>query len=350
LLTKAGEIEKATKLQTLINEQPLTKPTSSGNLIHPNLDSNCCDFIEIAGPYCEYKVQKEIIDKETGEITTLWKVIPTKTINPEFDGFLKLYCLRKPFGHIYIPIKYTKHTNKLINKGYQRKTSWIIGKDSVSSLWGYDPLPTTGTIIVGADQGAKTCLTLSNGQATTTNKHGYDLASIMKKLSRRKKGSKGFKRAQEERTNYINWAINQLDINNIKELRLEKLYDVRRGCNSGRFLGHWTYTAINKKIINRCQEEGVPIKEQSPTYRSQRCSKCGWTHKSNRKKKEFKCICCGYSLDADLNGACNHVVDLFPLPIGMWRSQLNRKGFFWNETGLFDSIGQELTVPDVYVN
>ena len=274
-LIKAGEVDKATKLQTLIDEQPLTKPTSAGNLIHPNLDSNCCEFIELSGPYCEYKIQKEIIDKETGEITTLWKVIQTKAINPAFNGFLRLHCLGKSFGRIYIPIKYTKHTNKLISKGYKRKTSWIVGKESVVSLWDYEPPHTTGKMIVGADQGAKTCLTLSDGQATIPNKDGYDLASIMIKLSRRKKGSKGFERAQDERTNYINWSINQLDIGNIKELRLEKLFDMRRGCNSGRFLGHWTYTAINKKIISRFQEEGVPIKEQSPTYRSQRCSKCG---------------------------------------------------------------------------
>jgi transposase len=350
LLIKAGDIAKANKLQDTINEQPLTKPTSAGKLIHPNLDSNCCEFIDIAGPYCEYKTQKEVIDKETGEITTSWKVIQTKIINPQFNGFLRLHCLGKSFGRIYIPIKYTKHTNKLINKGYKRKTSWIIGKDSVSSLWDYEPIHTTGKLIVGADQGAKTCLTLSDGQTTKINKHGYDLDSIMKKLSRRKKGSNGFKRAQDERTNYINWSINQLDISNIKELRLEKLFDMRRGCNSGRFLGHWTYTAINKKIINRCQEEGVPIKEQSPTYRSQRCSKCGWTHKPNRKKKEFKCTSCGHSLDADLNGACNHEIELFPLPVGLWRSKLNRSGFFWKEDGMFDVVGQEIAVPDVYVN
>jgi hypothetical protein len=70
-LIKAGDVDKASKLQTLIEDQPLTKPTSAGNLTHPNLDSNCCEFIELSGPYCEYKVQKEVINKETGEITTL---------------------------------------------------------------------------------------------------------------------------------------------------------------------------------------------------------------------------------------------------------------------------------------
>ena len=79
-----------------------------------------------------------------------------------------------------------------------------------------------------ADQGKNTCLSLSDGQVTKTNKHGYDLNSILDLMSKRVKGSKGFKRCQEHRKNYINWSINQLNFQDIKKINLERLKDVRR--------------------------------------------------------------------------------------------------------------------------
>ncbi len=38
---------------------------------------------------------------------------------------------------------------------------------------------------------------------------------------------------------------------------------------------------------------------------SQTCSKCGHVSRSNRKGKQFKCVHCGFSLDADLNASRN---------------------------------------------
>jgi hypothetical protein len=53
-------------------------------------------------------------------------------------------------------------------------------------------------------------------------------------------------------------------------------------------------------------------------------------------------------MDADVNGACNHVADLDPLPFCFSRLHLNKAGFFWKEDGLFDATGQALPVPDEY--
>jgi len=91
---------------------------------------------------------------------------------------------------------------------------------------------------------------------------------------------------------------------------------------------------------------GVRLVEQSATYRSQRCSGCGWTQKSNRKGKEFICHVCGECHDADINGALNHEADLYQLPFGLSQQKLNRSGFYWLESGIFDFAGQAITVPD----
>lgn len=314
-LMRDGKVSEAKRLQSKIDSNPLIKPTNTSGKHTATLFSTCCEF--------------------------------TTSKTSSFDGWLKLYSIGKKYGHIKIPVKLTRHSNKLKQKGYELMTTWHIGECAVASTWQVDRKPSNGTKILGADQGVTTCLSLSDSQTTGVCNHGHDLKSIIDKLSKKKKGSKAFAKAQAHRTNYINWSINQLNLQDVKELRLEKLFQMSAGKNVGRNLSHWTYTQINAQIKSRCEELGVLVTEQSAVYRSQRCSDCGWTQKSNRKGKEFICKSCGHHIDADINGALNHEVDLYPLPIGFRHLNLNIKGFFWYETHLFDSSGQEITVPDV---
>jgi transposase len=312
---RAGKVKDVKRLQSKIDSNPLTKPTATSTNATAALDSNCCHFA------------------------------PSEST--EFDGWLELKSLGKKYGKIIIPVNFTKHSNKLAKKGYQMMAVWQISKTVVASTWELEKPTSTGTKVIGADQGVTTCLSLSDSQTTGVCSHGHDLKSIIDKLARKKKGSKAFAKAQAHRTNYINWSISQLNLQDVKELRLEKLFQMRKGQNVGGKLSHWTYTQINAQIKSRCEELGVLVTEQSAVYRSQRCSDCGWTQKSNRKRKEFICKSCGHHIDADINGALNHEVDLYPLPFGFRQLNMNRKGFFWYETHLFDSTGQEITVPDV---
>jgi len=228
------------------------------------------------------------------------------------------------------------------------KTSFLIQRRQVNIRW---DIPAgkkhTHGRTVGADQGVLTCLTLSDGQVTKTDNHGFDLNSIMDRLNRRRKGSKGFKKAQTQRLHYINHSINQLNFNGIKEIRLEKIKNLRRGMRTSKKLGHFTYTQIREKIIDVCQRTGVQFVEQGNVYMSQRCSSCEYVHKASRKRKLFVCKNCSFTMDADLNAALNHESDIMELPYGFWRHKLNRIGFFWTINGLFDNDGQVLTVPDI---
>ena len=122
---------------------------------------------------------------------------------------------------------------------------------------------------------------------------------------------------------------------------------LRSGQRSSRFLSHWTYTTIRDKISDICDLSGIKFVESSNVYRSQRCSHCGFVHKSNRKGKGFVCRHCGFTYDADINSALNHQADLVELPFGIRHLKLNKSGFFWKEFGLFDINDQELIVPDV---
>ena len=75
-----------------------------------------------------------------------------------------------------------------------------------------------------------TLLTLSDGQTTPKfDSHNHSLESILESMSKAKEGSKSFKRKQSQRNNFVNYSINQLNLNDIKQINLEKLKDIGRG-------------------------------------------------------------------------------------------------------------------------
>ena len=198
------------------------------------------------------------------------------------------------------------------------------------------------------DQGKVTCLTASNKTESSRCIHGHDLNSICEKASKKKWGSKAFKRAVSHRKNHINWVVNQVSLVGINTLKLEQITNINFGKNVSRSMKFWSNTLIRDSLIKRCEEEGVLFQHVSNEYNSQRCSCCGWTQKKNRKAKLF--VCCNHKckleLDADYNASLNINIrdQLFELPFGFRSLKKNISGFFWTEYGLFDKDGQVLTV------
>jgi len=105
---------------------------------------------------------------------------------------------------------------------------------------------------------------------------------------------------------------------------------MRKGKRVNKYLSRFTYTIIDEKIKNLALEHGVLVKELSPVYTSQRCSRCGWTCKANRKGKSFICGKCGNTLDADKNASLNISFDLPEISKVEQLRHNNRKGFYWN--------------------
>ena len=147
-------------------------------------------------------------------------------------------------------------------------------------------------------------------------------------------GSKAFEQAQEHRSNYINWSINQLNLNNIRQINIEKIKDLRKGRKSSRRLSHWTYTEVFSKLESTCSEQGVLVNKVDPAYTNCRCSKCGWTCSTNRRRKKFKCVSCGFTQDADLNASINIGTNLTFIKYGSKKQQkLDKAGFYWLTEG-----------------
>jgi hypothetical protein len=196
---------------------------------------------------------------------------------------------------------------------------------------------------VGCDQGINSVITLAykdkNGeicsfQSPFKDKQGWTLAKIIKRMKRTKKGSKHYGRYQKLRANFIRWNINQarsfIKGNDVKVIALEDTRFMGKGSNIGSFLSKFEHSLIRSKLNMLCEDCGASLLLSSNSYRSQRCSTCGFVHKLNRKKgtKQFICLHCGFILDADLNAALNHSVNLKPLKRGEID---NEKGEFWKE-------------------
>jgi hypothetical protein len=71
--------------------------------------------------------------------------------------------------------------------------------------------------------------------------------------------------------------------------------------------------------------------------------------KKARKGKLYICPLCGLVMDADINAARNHEVELPAIPRTTEFSRMARAdGFFWLPSGLFRMDGSELRVPDSF--
>ena len=297
-----------------VKDVKFSKPTLT--FVAPQLNSNCVDFE---------------IDEEG-----------------HFEGFVRLSSIGTNYGFIKIPINKSSQYDKWkIERDAKLCGSLKLFKDRFQLAWDWERTPEPkGEKIIGIDQGMKDLCTLSDGQTTPkVCPHGHSYESIIAKLSRKKKGSKAFRKAQKHKKNFVNYSINQLNFKDVKEVRLEKVVDIRHGKSTSRSMSHWSNPEIRDKIKRRCEELEVPVVEQSCAYRSQRCSNCGLVRKANRKKKVYSCKGCGSEMDADLNAALNHEQDLSPVPFAFLGQKLNLgDGFYWKPDGFFKTDGSELIV------
>lgn len=265
-----------------------------------------------------------------------------------FDTIITLFSLGKSYGKIIIPIKKNRHSRKLEYKS-KILNSILLSENEIDLRWEYSIIESIGDKEVGADTGINSVVTLSDGQATIKDRHGYSLNSILKKICKKRNGSKSFDKALIQRDNFIRWSINQLNLSNIKEIRLEKVSNFRYKKNVGKFLNYSGEALIRSKLIDFAEDHGVRILLQSSAYRSQRCSQCGFVYSANRKEKLFSCKHCFFQTDADYNASCNHEQKL---PSANWlRYRLDKpKKFFWNKEGFFNLDGSKFTVSDTKKN
>lgn len=293
-LIKNDELKKARRLKMIIDKVKITKPEI--NSLEPELDSR---FIKID------------LDNNTS-----------------FDGWLTISSIGNK-QKIVIPFKKTKHFNRISHNSIMTSGVRLSNKNITFMFESNTPTKKETGITIGLDIGQTTILSCSNGVQVEVDAHGHSYKSICDTLSRKKKGSKGFLKAQNHRTNFIGWSINQLDLQDIKQVNRENIKYMRYGKRSSKSLTHWNYKELLDKLDSKLVDSGVQINKIDPTYTSQRCSKCGWVRKGNRKGKAFKCDRCGFAADADLNASLNLSFELVPIGKQQRLKKSNIQGFYW---------------------
>ena len=296
--------------------------------------------------------QKKLLALQTKLISAM-KRMQKPVINPQFfkaelssknvlfedaksaNHFDKWLILRSIGFHepIQLPIKMHKHCNQLKKQGFIQMASFLIGRNSIEIRWQKQVEPRTTGQVVGCDTGIRAVATLSNGNNNhnqfAVNGVSYD--QVLKRLARKKPGSKNFQQTCCHRDTLLRAMLNRIDWTNIQTFCLEdnsKLKQVFKG----NYLARHSWQTINSKLASLCETLGVQAISTRSAYRSQRCCLCGWTQKANRPSgtETFVCQKCNSSMNADLNASRNQIV---PLPyidlIATRAKQGNLTGFYW---------------------
>ena len=228
-----------------------------------------------------------------------------------FDSYVKIIL---PFFNekgtralkVHVPLKHHRHSNSLKNKGYILKNNIQIkkvkGKYYINLIWFKEEtkIKPNGTSL-GLDMGYKKLITTSKGDII-----GDDMLSIYDKISNKQQGSKNFRQLLVHRDNMINYHINHMDLDNVNKLIIEDLKNVKyKKKYFTNKIQRWSYTKTIEKLERLCMEKGIELVKVSPRYTSQMCCSCGNINKDSRNGEYYKCISCGYEIDADINASIN---------------------------------------------
>lgn len=236
-----------------------------------------------------------------------------------FDKWLRIAPLKGKEA-IYLPYKNSEHKEANALKAYQ-----FIKQDnkfSVRVSQTVDKLDyTPSDKVVGIDLG------LSDFFATSSNKIlGKGFISWIKKQDEtltklqaslqsqgvKPRSSKRYRnlvqRIRDYAKNEINRLFNQvIRYDKPKTIRVEFL-DFRNqnlGKSTNRLLTKLGNKYVEEKLQRIADIYGIEVEYVNPAYTSQTCSSCGYVDKNNRKGIDFKCLCCGKKLNANVNASLN---------------------------------------------
>ncbi|MCW3818222.1 transposase [Micromonospora sp. DR5-3] len=199
--------------------------------------------------------------------------------------------------------------------------------------------------VVGVDRGVKVALAMSDGRmwnrTFTSPGQGRELARLKSKAgrqetARRQCGAKTSNRARKvraeiarasakarnRRRDFVMWAANRLctqhAVVKLERLGIKAMTATAKGTIVEPGVNVAAKAGLNRAILdkgwglfevalaNRARTTGTRIVKVPAAFTSQRCSRCGNTHRNNRESQAmFRCGSCGHQANADVNAAIN---------------------------------------------
>ncbi len=244
-----------------------------------------------------------------------------------YDLVLELHCIGMPKFNLVL--KRQKHFNKLFENG-KLLNGVTVTSDYVQFNFEYENKPNLNNKSIGVDIGINSCLTTSDKEQITTNDKGKPYHEIMNEIVRKRKGSKSFNRKLKERDNCTRYCVKKIKWNELSEINIEDIKNLRKCKKTNKIRRHWNYRYILDALESLSEEHNVYVRRKNPMYTSQRCSSCGYVDGDNRNNESFKCLACGFATNADYNASINLSQELYPLK----RSEIpTGRKFFWDCSG-----------------
>ena len=201
---------------------------------------------------------------------------------------------------------------------------------------GVDPVHKAESM-VGLDAGVTKLATLSDGtiyQPVNSFKSGQrKLATLQRQLSRKVKFSANWQKQKRKiqrqhshianmRRDYLHKVTSEISKNHamivIEDLKVSNMSKSVKGTAERPGRNVRAKSGLNRSILDQGWYEmrrqleykqlwrGGQVLAIPPAYTSQRCACCGHTAKENRlSQSRFECLECGYTENADINGARN---------------------------------------------
>ena len=292
-----------------------------------------CDKGKVKIPIEIIKLSRKIFKHCMGKIPQMHNVtmvldekvaIVEKSRN-SFDYWIKLSTLISR-DIIYLPIKSYDYFNEV--KGKDKKSIQIIIKPNFIE-YGFikdaDIFEYEGFSKINVDHGLNTLLSSSSG-----SQYGKKFIVLLKKYDniinhivqdRMKHGfyktcpklQRLYAKVRNLVKNETYRCINRMiKLENPKVIVMEDTTDINETVNSygvnRRVLNISGFAKIPERTEFKCKSKNIEFVLVNSAYNSQRCSKCGYVHRNNRNDKDkskFRCLNCGYKVNADYNASVN---------------------------------------------
>ncbi|HCL5283162.1 TPA: transposase [Salmonella enterica] len=284
---------------------------------------------------------KRCFDKKLAAKVPVWKRKNEGRDSIRFVNFEK-YCrlenrrVKLPSGLGWVKFRQSQHVNGKIKNATisQLAGQWYISFQAEVET--AEPNHTS-TTIVGLDAGVTKLATLSDGtvyQPVNSFKASQrKLATLQRQLSRKVKFSSNWQKQKRKvqrlhshianiRRDYLHKVTSEISKNHamivIEDLKVSNMSKSAKGTAEQHGRNVKAKSGLNRSILDQGWYEmrrqleykqlwrGGQVLAVPPAYTSQRCACCGHTAKENRlSQSKFVCQACGYTANADVNGARN---------------------------------------------
>ncbi|EET7735124.1 IS200/IS605 family element transposase accessory protein TnpB [Escherichia coli] len=284
---------------------------------------------------------KRCFDKKLAAKAPVWKRKNEGRDSIRFVNFEKYCCLENrrvklPSGLGWVKFRQSQRVNGKIKNA---TISQLAGQWYISFQVEIETAEPnhTSTTIVGLDAGVAKLATLSDGTVfepvNSFQKNQKKLARLQRQLSRKVRFSNNWQKQKRKiqrlhsrianiRRDYLHKVTTTVSKNHamivIEDLKVSNMSKSAAGTVSQQGRNVRAKSGLNRTILDQGWYEmrrqleykqlwrGGQVLAVPPAYTSQRCACCGHTAKENRlSQSKFVCQVCGYTANADVNGARN---------------------------------------------